>query len=294
MSIGSFLSGLPWGDIGKGAFSMFGAMNEAKGAKRAAQQATPSPYSVFGPAGGFYVDPRTKQISLNMAANPFASMFNALGASSFANAATAPGQFLHGANPEIAKAYKGLFGQGLTDRIQGQYDLLSQIAAPGENRAALALDDQLFSRGQTGTSGGAEQERAQAEAFSMADLQRQLAATGLGRQEAMDRFGGAMQAVGQGMAGQNQAFNMGMGAFGGMQGLFQNLMNQGQLGMAGMSGAPWQASMGAAQAAQAPWQAGYNVLNQSGIFDKLNGLFKGGGGGDARTPGFFDPSQYYG
>jgi hypothetical protein len=61
-----------------------------------------------------------------------------------------------------------------------------------------------------------------------------------------------------------------------------------------MSGAPWQASMGAAQAAQAPWQAGYNVLNQSGIFDKLNGLFKGGGGGDARTPGFFDPSQYYG
>lgn len=274
---------IPWGDILKGGASIFGALNEAKAGRRAGQQATPTPYSVGGPAGGFYVDPRTKQISLSMAANPFASMFNALGASSFANAATAPGSFLFGANPELAEAYKGLFGQGLTDRIGGNLDLLRQAAAPQENRDRLGLDDKLFGRGQLGTSGGAEQLRALGEVQSQADLQRQLAAIGLGRQEALDRFGGAMQAVGQGMGGQRQAFDMGMGAFGGMQGLFSNLIQQGQLGMSGMSGMPWQAAGFAANASQAPWQAGYNILNQSGVFDRLNGF----GGG--RTPPFFPP-----
>lgn len=260
-----------------------GGILSSKGAKSAAKQATPRPYSTFGPAGGFSVDPKTRQIELSMAANPFASMFNALGASSFANAAVAPGQFLHGANSEVANAYRGTFGQGLTGEIQGQLDLLRQAAAPQENRDRLALDDQLFSRGMLGTTGGAERFRALMESQGQNDLQRQLAAVGLGQTNALNRLQGAMGATQQGMAGQQQAFNIGQGAFGGMQGLFQNLINQGQLGLGAASGTPPGIAQWAAQQSQVPYQAGFNFLNQSGVFDRLGGLF--GGGGNASYPG---------
>lgn len=261
--------------------SLAGGVMQSRGADAAAKAGTPNPFSVFGPAGGMFVNPNTRQLQLSMANNPFAQMFNALGASGLANAATAPGSFLYGANPEVAEAYKGLFGQGLTDTIQSQLDLLRAEAAPEENRQRLGLDDQLFSRGMLGTTGGAERFRALTEAQGQADLRRQISATELGRQAALDRFGGALQGVGQGMAGQLQNFNIGQGAFGGLQGLFQNLIQQAGLGVGAQSGVPPQLAMYQAQANMAPYQAGFNFLNQSGIFDRLGSLFGGGGGGGA-------------
>lgn len=283
---------LPWGDIAKGAFSMFGSMQGANAAKKAGQQATPRPYGVAGPAGGMQVDPRTGQLMLSMANNPFAQMFNAMAGPMFANAATAPGSFLHGANPELAKAYQGLFGQGLDKGIKRNLNLLRDAAAPEENRQSMALDDQLFSRGMMGTSGGAERFRALEEAQAQADLQRQMQAIGLGRQEAQDRFRGAFDAIGQGMGNQQQQFGLGMGAFGGMQGLFQNLMNQSQLGIGAMSGMPPEMAMYQAQASQQPWMAGYNALNQGGVFDRLNNLWRTPPIMPPSGPGSYDPSIY--
>lgn len=259
---------IPFGDILKGAGSIFGALSESDAAKRAAKAGTPTPFGVQGPAGSFSV--QNGQLNLAAADNPFARLFNAIGGSSLANAATAPGSFLFGADPQIAEAYKGLFGQGLTDRISGQLDLLREAAAPEENRQRLSLDNQLFARGQLGTTGGAERFRALTEAQNQADRQRQLAAIGLGRTEALDRFQGALQGVQQGMAGQNQAFNIGAGSFNGLQGLFQNLLNQGQLGLGAAAGVPPQLAAMQAQASQSPFQAGFNFLNQGGFFDRLN------------------------
>ena len=279
-----------WGSLISGGLKLgaelLGSNKSSKSASAAAAAATPTPYGVQGPAGGFAVDPNTQQIQLSMAQNPFAQIFNSLGASSFANAAVAPGQYLYGVNPEVAAAYQGTFGQGLTSEIQSQLDLLRQAAAPEENRARLGLDDQLFARGQLGTTGGAERFRALQESMNQADLQRQLSAVGMGQTNALNRLQGATGATQLGMGQQLQNFNIGQGAFGGLQGLFNNLMQQGQLGVSAGGGTPAGIAQWAAQQAQGPYQAGYNFLNQSGAFDKL-GSWLGGlfGGGSGATPG---------
>jgi hypothetical protein len=83
-----------------------------------------------------------------------------------------------------------------------------------------------------------------------------------------------------------------MGAFSGLQGLFQNLMNQSNLGIGAMAGMPPELAMYQAQASQQPYMAGYNILNQSGIFDRLNTLFQPKPSGGGQPPGYFDPSIY--
>jgi hypothetical protein len=246
-------------------------MNDSKNAKRAAQQGTPRPYGVQGPAGGMMVNPQTGQLMLGMAANPFAQMFNALGASGLANAAVAPGSPLYGASPEVAQAFQGLFGRGFDKGVRRNLNLLRDMAAPAERRESQALDNQLFARGMLGTTGGAERFRALEEAQANADLQRQLQAQGLARTEALDRFQGALQGVGQGMSAQNQNFGIGMQAFGGMQGLFDNLLRQSGLGIGAMSGTPPSLAAMQAQAAGGPFQAGFGFLQNSGLFDWLNG-----------------------
>jgi hypothetical protein len=283
---------LPWGDIAKAGFQLFGSMQGSDAAKKAGQQATPRPYGVLGPAGGMGVDPRTGQLMLSMANNPFAQMFNAMAGPAFANAATAPGSFLHGANPELAAAYQGTFGQGLTQGIQGNLNLLRQAAAPQEQQAFNQFQDSIFAKTGGSTSGDTERLGRFQESMNAADLNRQIQAIGLGRQEASDRFQNAFTAIGQGMNNQNQQFNLGMGAFGGMQGLFGNLINQSNLGIGAMSGMPPELAMYQAQMSQQPYMTGYNLLNQSGIFDRLNGLFQPKPSGGGQPPGYFDPSIY--
>lgn len=262
---------LPWGDIAKFGMSLFGSDRAAGRARDAAVATRPVPYSVFGPAGGFQVDPRTNQIMLSPAANPFGTMFNAMGMGAFANAATAPGSFMYGVTPEVAEAYKGTFGQGLTDSIQSNLNLLRSAAAPQENQQNLSLDNQLFSRGQLGTTGGIERFKALQEAHGAADINRQIQAIGLGRDEANQRFQNAMLGTNLGMSQQMQNFNIGAGAFSGLNQLFSNLMQQGQLGVGAGAGQNPTAAMMNAQAQGGPFQSLYNFLNQSGGFDWLNG-----------------------
>lgn len=267
-----------------GVASIGGSLISSHGARAAARHATPSPYSVFGPAGGVQVDKNGRAINLSMGSNPFAALFQQLGMGQLSAAGGAQNRYLYGANPEVGQAYQGLFGPRLAGQVQDQYSLLSQLAAPGEQRDQVALDDRLFSRGMLGTSGGAEQLRALEEAHGQADLQRQLQAVGLGRQTALDRFTGAMGAVGQGMGAQQQQFNIGNGAFGGYNQLFENLLRQAGLGVGAMSGQPQEAAMYAAQQSQAPWQAGFNFLQNSGLFN--------GGFGAPGTP-FYQQQPIY-
>ena len=262
--------------IGAGV-SLFGANQQAHAAKSAAKAATPVPYSVNGPAGTFGVDRQNQLINMQLDPNnPFAAMFQQMGLGSFQNAQNMGGQFLNGANSEVKNAYSRMFGQGLTSEIQNQLGLLRSAAAPEEQRQRLGLDDTLFSRGQMGTSGGAERYRAQDEAMNAADLQRQLAAVGLGQQNAQNRFQAAIGATNQGLNAQNQQFQMGQGAFGGLNQLFQQLIQQANVGTGAGSGTPQGAAVYAAQQSGAPYQTAFNFLNQAGAFNP--GAWGGGGG----------------
>lgn len=255
--------------------SLYGANKQAKSAKAAAEATKPTPYSVSGPAGTSAVS--GNNISLTQGDNPFSGLFNALGMGSLANAATAPGSALYGASPEIVQAFQGLFGQGLSDNVTHQYDLLNQLAAHGENQQALSTADRIFSKGQLGTTGGAEMFRALQDSLHQADLGRQQTALGLGRQEALDRFTGATQGTAQGMAGQQQQYNIGAGAFGGLQQILQNLFQQAGIGVSAGGGQAPGAAIYSAQAQQAPFQA----INQ---FLQNSGLFSAGGGGNTVYP----------
>lgn len=91
--------------------------------------------------------------------------------------------------------FNDLAGGGEAARSQ-QLDLLRQQAAPFEERAFGNLQQNLFSTGRLGTSGGALQTEAFARGLGQADLSRQLAANQEGR------------------AFQQNSFNLGQGLFG--------------------------------------------------------------------------------
>jgi hypothetical protein len=289
---------MSWGNVIGGAVAIGGSLLNKKSAKSAAAATRPTPYQTTGPAGTTTVAGNT--LTMNAAQNPFSPLFQMLGGSSFANAATAPGAFLYGADPELADAYRGMFGQGLTDTIAGQYDLLNQMAAPGENRQRLGLQDMLQARGTGGTSGGAEMFRGLEEALAMADLQRQNSAVGLGQNVAGNRFSSALQGVQSGMGGQLQQFNIGQGAFGGLQSIMENIFRQAGLGVAAGGGQSPGAAVYASQAAGAVPQAVNQFLQNSGAYDALGrglGNIFGGGGYTppvAGQPGYLDfsPSSY--
>lgn len=267
---------MTWGGIAAGAGAVIGGVMSSNSAKKAAKSATPVPYSVSGPAGNVNVDRHNQQISMQLDPNnPFAALFQSLGLGALGRAGNMQDQFLNGANPEVANAYRGMFGQGLTSEIQNQLGLLRSAAAPEENRQRLGLDDTLFGRGMLGTSGGAERYRAQEEAFGQADLERQLAAVGLGQTNASNRFQAALGATGQGMNAQNQQFQMGQGAFGGLNQLFQQLIQQANVGTGAASGTPQGIAQYAAQQSQAPYQTAFNFLQQSGLLSPRGGGYSG-------------------
>lgn len=251
--------------------SIFGANKQAKAMKKAA-----IPYSVFGPAGGAAVDPKTKKITLTQdTSNPFYQLFSQLAPELFGDAVGMGDEFLGGVDPEVAAAYEGLFGQGLTDRIGENYGLLRAMAEPDEMSAFRNLADNLYARTGLSTTGDADKLAAFERARDQADLARQLQAIGLGREEAGTRFEAAMKAKGLGLGEQAQQFGFGMSAFGGFQQLFENLLRQAGLGTQTTAAAA-PASMAAASSAGLPWQAGMNFLNNSGLFSALGNM--GGGG----------------
>jgi hypothetical protein len=151
----------------------------------------------------------------------------------FQGAADFATQTAAGTAGTAARLGEGFLGQNFGDVRQQELDLLRQQARPGEDRAVNAKFQNLFSRGQLGSTGGANQIEALASAQENADVNRQLAATqtaqglrsqnlaagqgllGLGQQGAglvgnlaSQRLGGATQGLGaQASAGQQRLAN---------------------------------------------------------------------------------------
>ena len=107
-----------------------------------------------------------------------------------------------------------LLGQDFGQLRGEELDLLRQQARPAEDRAVNAKFQNLFSRGQLGTTGGANQIGALASAQENADINRQLAAT----------------QTAQGVLAQNQATGQGLLGLGQQGGALQGNMATQQLG----------------------------------------------------------------
>jgi hypothetical protein len=133
-----------------------------------------------------------------------------------------------------------LFGQagqmaGQTDfsALRDQtLDTLRQQAQPFEERAFSSLQDNLFSTGRLGSSGGALQTEAFARGLGQADLQRQLSATGVAQQQQAQNanianmFGG----LGSNLAGlESDLLGQAFQRFGATSGLANDL-NQARFG----------------------------------------------------------------
>lgn len=206
------------------------------------QQMLNAAMSGFGqaPYAGQQANALTGQIgqyASNMLQNPFAQQFT---------------------QDQLSAA--GALGERLQGGMQGYYgntlDLLRQQAQPFEERQFSNLQDNLFSTGRIGSTGGALQTEAFARGLGQADLQRQLQAGQEARASYASDLAGMQQFTQGGLgAGQlsNQMLNtalsqfqqfaplgmqlqggaqaLGMQGLTGMDMLFQQLLSQGQFGM---------------------------------------------------------------
>lgn len=253
-------SDIDWSKWANVATDLYGAYNAYQGAQTtknaaqtAAQSTVISPYSSSSPFGSAVFNPASRTISFN-ATSPFGTLFNQLGLASLANAGVANSMPFNGANPELLAAL-GQANDAANPNSDIATNFLSQlraVAAPQEQRNAIALDNQQFARGTLGTTGGAQRYQAMLEANNQADLQRQLAATQYATQIGNDRFSRALQTVNQGMQGQAQQYSIGAGSFGGIQQLLQSLFSQAQLGIGSGGGVAPAAAINAADQAGAP------------------------------------------
>jgi hypothetical protein len=104
-----------------------------------------------------------------------------------------------GTSQFAAQRGQEMLGQNFGDVRASELDLLRRQARPGEDRAVNAKFQNLFSRGQLGTTGGANQIGALASAQENADINRQLAAT-----QTAQGLQSMNQATGQGLLGLGQ------------------------------------------------------------------------------------------
>lgn len=286
-----------WGNVIKGGVGIYGAMQDKKGAQSAAQtaaqQSTPYGYSTGSMWGNTMVDPRTRQMQFSMAQNPFAQMMNIGGLQGLSNAYSASGSAYGGANPEIVAAANAMYGPQMEQEASGRLSALRQLAQPEEARATQGLESRLFSMGRLGGTGGAVEQEALARAQSAADLQRQLTSQDWASNRAQNRFQTALQAVGAGQQGQAQQFGMGMQSQGGLQAMFQQLLQQGQLGVQAGAATPGNVAALGYNANTMPGAGGAlgAWANESGIFNKIGDWLGSKTGGTPIAPG---PTGYTG
>lgn len=281
---------MSWGSIASTAITVgagyLGAKKQAGAAKQAAAAATPRAYDVSTPYGQIQFDHTGRAINAAMAESPFMPLLSMGGQAALMNAFTAPGSPWYGAPPELIAAAQGFDPQALAAAGQGEYDILTQLAAPEEQRQRVGLQDTLFSQGRLGTSGGAEQARALAEAQSQADLQRRLAGIDRASSNALNRFNAALGTIqtGGNLAAQN--YNVGTGAFSGMQDFINNFLQSSNIGLGAGAGTPWQAAVNQAQSSALPYQSVVGGLQNAGVFDKMGEWI----GGKLSSPTYSAPN----
>lgn len=265
------------GVIGAGA-SAYGAKKQGDAAKKAAAATQVRPIGIESPFG--VTSFQNGQGQAYAAPNPFMNLFGNLGISSLANAGAANSMPYNGANPALVTELQAAAeaSQPGSNEFADVLAKLRNVAAPEEQRQNVALDDQLFARGQLGTTGGAERFRALKEAQLAADNQRQLAAQGIATDNANNRFQRALTTVNQGMSNQQQQFNIGSSANANQQNMWQALLQQMGVGVsAGGGQAPGAAMFAAQQAGNVPLAIAQTASNPafanilSSLFNRQSG-----------------------
>lgn len=213
----------------------YGSKNAAGQYQAAANQSTGKPIDIQSLFGGLAYDPATGiKLTPGQPMGPWA-----------------------GASPELIGAFNQLNDQGaIQQEANGRLDLLRQLAAPEEARATQNLQQQLFSQGRLGGTGGAVQQEALARAQGQADLERTLASQDWARNNALQRFNAATGVIGSGQAQRQIDVN--------------TALNLGQLGV--QAGRPPAADLLAAM-------AGSKDAQLRSIFGTLGGNDEGGIGG---------------
>lgn len=333
------------GAVVSGVGGLISSRKQKKAAQQAAQMAQFNPFNVMGGLGSATFNGDSLQLRDSGMGSDFRNLFGGMGQGLLANSMLGQGaqlqNFAGGMMP-------GLFGGAMdasmqlpTDAVNnfsnfanqqqnflggmGQQalqntdfsslaaDQLSRMRAqarPQEDRAVNSKFQNLFNRGQLGTTGGAQQLGELALAQEQADISRSLNADQFAnmlgqqnRQFGMGALGAAGQFGRQGMAAQmglsdvvnsraqqrmanaaslfglggqarQQDFGMGMQSFGGIMGLDNNLRQMGALG----------GNLGSA-GASAGANAGNILMNNGGGGSPL-GSFLGSLGGSIGSGGF--------
>lgn len=260
--------------------SIIGAKKQASATKSAAEATATHPFSGSSAYGTTNFNQGTRQLDINQANNPFASLFTVGGLSSLANAASAPGSPFYGAPPELIAALGGASNSDA--EAQNRLDLLRSQAAPENNAAALSLKDKLFSLGQLGSTSGAAGQEALLRATNAQDLGFQTTAADWANQRAQQRFQNALTTIQTGGNLASNQFNQGVTANNSLGDMFQRLLSQAGLGISAGGGQAPAAAMAAAGASTAPFQAITNVAVPAlgslatGLGNKFQGLTWGG------------------
>lgn len=239
---------------------LLGSKKNADATSAAAASTRATPYSTGSQYGTTAVDPKNNTIQFNQAANPFAQLFTMGGLQQGANAFSAPGAAYYGAPKEVVQAANGAMNSDAD--AAGRLQLLRDQAAPESNRQAVSLRDRLFGRGTLGSSAGSNVQRAFLESENQADLGRQMTAADWANQRAQQRFSNALGATGFGGQIQQQQFNQFAASQQGANNPFQQLLQQGGMGVGAAGGVAPGAAMTNAQAQSAPWQIGAQAISQ--------------------------------
>lgn len=277
------MAGFDWGSLINTGIQLgagyLGSKNEAKNTAQAAAATRPVPYSTQSQYGTTTVDPNTNQIGFQQAANPFAQLATMGGLQMGANAFSAPGAAYYGAPQEVVQAANGAMN---TDaEASNRLAMLRDFAAPESNRQAVSLRERLFGRGQLGSSSGGAQQRAFLDSENQADLGRQMTAVDWANQRAQQRFSNALGATGFGAQIQGQQFNQFTAGQQAAANPFQQLLQQGGLGVGAAGGVAPGAAMANAQAQSAPFNMGVQALSQ---FAPMIGQWAGNAISSPKTP----------
>jgi hypothetical protein len=177
----------------------------------------------------------------------------------------------------------GTLGQTAQQLGAGQLDIMRQISAPKEQQARVGQQSNLFAQGRLGSTGGAGEMQALAEAQSDADLKRQLAANQFGmdvRQQALGTLGttlGQAEGLMQGQFGRDLGRNQLAGQraldrFGIAGSIFDSArasrmdpFQQLQAGLGSLSGIQGMQNAGFQQALQAAMARSNSQLGAAGI-----------------------------
>ena len=268
-----------------GALDIYGAQQANKAVQGAATQAAQAgqyrPQNIFSPFGNVLSSGGTT--SFQAPSDPYSVLPPEMRAASgeFADVLGGQGDVFN----QLGAGFLGSLGSfDPRQAAQEQYDIMSEISRPWETRASNRLQDQLFRRGQLGTTGGGIQQEAFLNSQRDADLRRQLAARDYAgsEQNRLANLGTGFANVGAERFGER--FGMTGDLLSASQSMFQPLQGLGNLALG--YGAPNVAApelvAGAGAGTRELWDQYGEIAKPiiGGITSRVNNMFRPVAGGE--------------